>query len=52
MTRLDVGLLVTGNDRGEILRDVSVFIEKSRIARIVPRAEAGDGVLSTPARSC
>lgn len=43
MTRIDVGLLVTGNDRGEILRDVSLEIEKNRIAAILPTPPDGRG---------
>ncbi len=43
MTRIDVGLLVTGNARGEVLKDVSVTIEKNRITGILPTGAAGPG---------
>ena len=51
MTRIDVGLLVTGNDRGEILKDVSVTIEKNRITGIVPTSAAGPGTAAVDARA-
>ncbi len=46
MTRIDVGLLVTGNDRGEILRDTSIFVEGNRITGIMPTPKEpfGDAV--------
>jgi cytosine/adenosine deaminase-related metal-dependent hydrolase len=50
MTRIDVGLLVSGNDHGEVLRDVSIIVEGNRIAAVVP-TPAGGGADTVNARS-
>jgi cytosine/adenosine deaminase-related metal-dependent hydrolase len=50
MTRIDVGLLVTGNDRRELLRDVSIQVDDNRITGIFP-TPPGDRTAAVDARS-